>query len=80
MSNDISLEVIDFFQLSKTNVKKCQKIVTKNVWVITASYGARVHGSVFKIKFKALAEEFESIETFPLSRICPSSKRKLGLK
>ena len=32
---------------------------------ITASYGARVRGSVFKIKFEALAGEFESIETFP---------------
>ena len=31
---------------------------------ITASCGARVCGSVFKIKFKALAGEFESIETF----------------
>ena len=42
--------------------KKCQKIFMKT---ITASCGARVCGSVFKIKFKALAEEFESIETFP---------------
>ena len=32
---------------------------------ITASYGARMHGSVFKIRFNALAGEFESIETFP---------------
>ena len=33
--------------------------------IITASYGATVRGSVFKIKFKVLAGEFESIETFP---------------
>ena len=33
--------------------------------MIIASYGAGVRGSVFKIKFKVLAGEFESIETFP---------------
>ena len=30
-----------------------------------ASYGARVHGSVFKMKFRVLFREFESIETSP---------------
>ena len=30
-----------------------------------ASYGARVHGSVFKMKFGVLFREFESIETSP---------------
>ena len=30
-----------------------------------ASYGARVRGSVFKMKFRVLSREFESIETFP---------------
>jgi hypothetical protein len=33
--------------------------------MIIASYGAGVRGSVFKIKFKVLAGEFESIKTFP---------------
>ena len=30
-----------------------------------ASYGPRVQGSVFKMEFRALSREFESIETFP---------------
>ena len=30
-----------------------------------ASYGAKVLGSVFKMKFKGLSREFESIETSP---------------
>ena len=30
-----------------------------------ASYGARVRGSVFKMKFRVLSREFESIETSP---------------
>jgi hypothetical protein len=29
------------------------------------SYGARLRGSVFKIKFRVLAGQFESIQTFP---------------
>ena len=32
---------------------------------IIASYGARVRGSVFKMDFRVLAREFESIETSP---------------
>ena len=32
--------------------------------IITASYGARLRGSLFKIKFRVLAGDFESIETF----------------
>jgi hypothetical protein len=52
-----------FFDFSKRNVKE----MTKKIFIkaITASYGARVPGSVFKIKFKAYAGEFESIETLP---------------
>ena len=33
--------------------------------IITASYGARVHGTVFRMKYRVLSREFESIETFP---------------
>ena len=33
--------------------------------LITIAYGARVRGSVFNIKFRILAREFESIETYP---------------
>ena len=33
--------------------------------LITIAYGARVCGSVFNIKFRILAREFESIETYP---------------
>ena len=32
---------------------------------LIASYGARVRGSVFKMKFRALARESESIKTSP---------------
>ena len=32
---------------------------------LIASYGARVRGSVFKMKFRVLSGEFESIETSP---------------
>ena len=31
--------------------------------MLTAPYGARVHGSVFRKNFRVLAREFESIET-----------------
>ena len=37
----------------------------KIIKIIIASYGARLRGSVFKIKFRVLAGEFESIQTFP---------------
>ena len=30
-----------------------------------ASYGARVRGSVFKIRFRVLSKDFESIQTSP---------------
>ena len=33
--------------------------------MLIASYGARVRGSVFKMKYWALSREFESIETSP---------------
>ena len=33
--------------------------------IITASYGAIVRGSVFKMEFRVLSREFESIETYP---------------
>ena len=33
--------------------------------ILIASYGARVRGSVFKMKFRVLSREFESIETSP---------------
>ena len=33
--------------------------------VIIASHGARVRGSVFKMEFRVLSREFESIETSP---------------
>ena len=32
---------------------------------LIASYGARVRGSVFKMKFRVLSREFESMETYP---------------
>ena len=31
--------------------------------ILIASYGARVRGSVFKMDFRVLSREFESIET-----------------
>ena len=31
----------------------------------TATYGARVHGSVFRFKFRISAREFELVETYP---------------
>ena len=33
--------------------------------IITASYGARVRGTVFKMKCRVLSREFESSETSP---------------
>ena len=30
---------------------------------LIASYGARVHGGIFKTKFRGLSREFETIET-----------------
>jgi hypothetical protein len=33
--------------------------------ILIASHGARVRGSVFKMKFRAFSREFESIETSP---------------
>ena len=33
--------------------------------IITDSYGAIVRGSVFKLEFRVLSREFESIETYP---------------
>jgi hypothetical protein len=33
--------------------------------MLIASYGARVCGSVFKMKFRAFSREFEFIETSP---------------
>jgi hypothetical protein len=44
------------------NLKKVEK---KFLRILIASYGARVRGSVFKMEFKALFREFESIETSP---------------
>ena len=34
--------------------------------VLNASYGARVRGNVFKIEFRGLSREFETIETSPV--------------
>ena len=45
-----------FFNLTK---------VEKKLIRILIAYGARVRGSVFKMEFKALFREFESIETSP---------------
>ena len=42
-----------------------QKYQNFFIKVLNASYGARVRGNVFKIKFRVLAGEFESIETSP---------------
>ena len=33
--------------------------------ILIASHGARVRGSVFKMKFRALSKEYKSTETFP---------------
>ena len=33
--------------------------------IITASYCARVRGTVFRMKYRVLSREFESIEIFP---------------
>ena len=33
--------------------------------LVIGSYGARVRGNIFKIEFRVLAGEFESIETSP---------------
>ena len=35
------------------------------LFLLIALYGARVRGSVFKMKFRVLSREFESIETLP---------------
>jgi hypothetical protein len=58
----LSFKCFKDLNLLNYNLTSKNKIIMKT---ITASYGARVRGSVFKIKFKALAGEFESIETFP---------------
>ena len=44
----------------------------------SSTYCARVCESVFKIEFRVSAREFEFVET--LSRICPVSTTKEGLK
>jgi hypothetical protein len=49
-----------------TDLKK-KLTFSKKVFLklLIASYGARVRGSVFKMKFRELSREFESIETSP---------------
>ena len=42
--------------------KVCVQKVRKQ---LTATYGAKMRGSVFKMEFKALFREFKSIETSP---------------
>ena len=64
--NDESLEVTVvisrfFFSFFKKNVKKMSKKIIK---IIIASYGARLRGSVFKIKFRVLAGEFNPFRPF----------------
>ena len=57
--------VISRFKKKKNQKRKSKKVKKQNLRIIIASYGARVRGSVFKIKFRVLAGEFESIETSP---------------
>jgi hypothetical protein len=47
------------FEFNKKILKKFKTVFN------FASYGARVHGSVFKMKFRVLSREFECIETSP---------------
>ena len=49
----------EFFFLLK------KKLKTKFLRILIASYGARVRGSVFRMEFRVLSREFESIETSP---------------
>ena len=51
--------------LKKNQKRKSKKVKKQNLRIMIASYGARVRESVFKIKFRVLAEEFEYIETSP---------------
>ena len=51
--------------LKKNQKRKSKKVKKQNLRIMIASYGARVRESVFKIKFRVLAGEFESIETSP---------------
>ena len=46
-----------FCMLTISKIFHCDKLI--------ASYGARVRGSVFKMDFRVLSIEFESIETSP---------------
>ena len=48
------------------NIEKWPWLFYKFLWKIAiASYCARVRGSVYKMKFRVLSREFDSIETFP---------------
>ena len=49
-------------KLEFNNKTKSKKI---NFFFLIASYGARVRGSVFKMKIRVLSREFESTETSP---------------
>ena len=42
-----------------------KKVQTKFLRTLIYSYGARVRGSVFRMEFRVLSREFESIETSP---------------
>ena len=53
------------FHLSGKFFFNLTKVEKKLIRILIASYGARVHGSVFKMEFKALFREFVSIETSP---------------
>ena len=40
-----------------------EKNLSLTIFFLIALYGAKVRGSVFKMKFRVLSREFESIET-----------------
>ena len=56
MFSSKNFHLTDFFFLLKK---------TKFLRILIASYGARVRGSVFRMEFRVLSREFESIETSP---------------
>ena len=55
-----NIHLTNFLILTFNFLKKCFFLK-----ILIASYGAIVRGSVFKMKFRVLSNEFESIETSP---------------
>ena len=63
LSNDENLEV-NVVISRKNKDSDFPKLLISYLKTLNATYGAKVRGSVFKMKFRVFSREFESIETF----------------